>query len=349
MGGHSIPAGGHAVTFDPARCEPDAARRTCRVHGGTRWRRAIAALDRVGLSPAVMQSNADFSVGGTLSVNAHGWPAPFGPFGETVRSFRLMLADGTILDCSPAAHPDLFRAAIGGYGLLGVVLDAELDVVENALLAPTGEILPASAFAARLLRHVDGDPLLRMAYGRLSPARSAFLEEALLVTWRPAPTPAGGLPPAGSGGLVAGVSREVFRAQAGSEFWKGVRWDLERRLGGGGGAATRNTLMNEPVSGLAGRDRGRTDILHEYFVPPDRFAEFLAACREVIPPSGQDLLNVTLRHVEADRRSLLAYAPGGRRVAAVMLFAQPATAEADAAMRRMTEALVERVLAIGDT
>jgi FAD/FMN-containing dehydrogenase len=107
--------------------------------------------------------------------------------------------------------------------------------------------------------------------------------------------------------------------------------------------------MNEPVSGLAGRDRGRTDILHEYFVPPDRFAEFLAACREVIPPSGQDLLNVTLRHVEADRRSLLAYAPGGRRVAAVMLFVQPATAEADAAMRRMTEALVERVLAIGDT
>lgn len=32
-----------------------------------------------------------------------------------------------------------------------------------------------------------------------------------------------------------------------------------------------------------------------------------------------------------------------------MLFVQPATAEADAAMRRMTEALVERVLAIGDT
>ena len=49
------------------------------------------------------------------------------------------------------------------------------------------------------------------------------------------------------------------------------------------GIATRNSLMNEPVSNLASDDRSRTDILHEYFVPPERFPEFLEACREIIP------------------------------------------------------------------
>ena len=77
--------------------------------------------------------------------------------------------------------------------------------------------------------------------------------------------------------------------------------------------------MNYPVSVLAGTDAQRTDILHEYFVPPERFGDFLAACREIIPPSRQDLLNVTLRYVDADLASVLSFAPAPR-IAAVMLF-----------------------------
>ena len=50
-----------------------------------------------------------------------------------------------------------------------------------------------------------------------------------------------------------------------------------------------------------------------------------AACREIIPPSGQDLLNVTLRLVEADTTSVLSFAPAAR-IAAVMLFPQAMTA-----------------------
>jgi FAD/FMN-containing dehydrogenase len=112
------------------------------------------------------------------------------------------------------------------------------------------------------------------------------------------------------------------------------------------GVATRNTLMNEPVSNLAGRDQRRTDILHEYFVPPDRFNDFIAACQEIIPPSGVEFLNVTLRYVAADGESVLAFAPT-RRIAAVMSFSQEMQPQAEVAMRRMTEALIERVVAIG--
>jgi len=97
---------------------------------------------------------------------------------------------------------------------------------------------------------------------------------------------------------------------------------------------------------LAETNAQRTDILHEYFLPPDTFPAFLDACREVIPPSKQELLNVTLRFVAADPESVLAFAPTPR-ISAVMSFSHARTVAADAAMQQMTRALIERVLSIG--
>jgi FAD/FMN-containing dehydrogenase len=342
MGGQAIPRDGTAITFDNPACDIDTAGRRYRAHAGARWHEIIKALDKPGFSPAVMQSNHDFGLAGTLSVNAHGWPAPFGPFAETVRSFRLMLADGSIVNCSRGENAELFSLVAGGYGLYGIVLDAEVDMVENALLKGSQVTLPSREFGARFATAIT-DQAVRMAYGRLSISEDAFCEEALLITYRPAPLPKGGLPAASSGSFVQGVSQKIFRAQVGSERWKRNRWRLERRLPPG--EATRNTLMNEPVAGL-GRSRGMTDILHEYFVPPEKFAGFIDACRAVIPGAGPELLNVTLRWLEPDKTSVLAYAPEAR-IAAVMLFVQPTTKAGDDAQRQMTEKLIERVLALG--
>src|SRR5262245_37808091 len=343
MGGQSLPRDGLAITVNSGRCEADKSAKTFLADGGTRWRHVIAALDRIGFSPAVMQSNHDFGVAATFCVNAHGWPVPYGPFGTTVRSLRLMLADGTVVNCSRTENQELFQLAMGGYGLFGFILEVEADMVENRLLRPIQAAMSSKDFARAFTGAIDEDALVLMAYGRLSVARRGFLDQALLVTYRTTRS-TGSLPPAGSGGLVASVSREVYRAQIGSEAAKRARWFAETKLKPG--VATRNTLMNEPVANLAGRDRSRTDILQEYFVPPDRFNDFLAACREAIPPPGIEFLNVTLRYVAADSESVLAFAPT-RRIAAVMSFSQEMQPQAEVAMRHMTEALIERVVAIG--
>ena len=99
---------------------------------------------------------------------------------------------------------------------------------------------------------------------------------------------------------------------------KRARWYAETVAGPktSSGIASRNRLLNEPVANLAGRDRSRTDILHEYFLPAGR-ARAVPRWRadRIIPGSRQDLLNVTLRYVQADRTSVLAYAreDAGRR------------------------------------
>jgi FAD/FMN-containing dehydrogenase len=347
MGGQSLPRNGIAASFAAAAIEPDREKRIYRVSAGARWRDVIRVLDPIGFSPAVTQSNHDFSVGGTLSVNAHGWPVPFGPFGSTVRRFRMMLADGSVVTCSSTENPELFRLAVGGYGLFGIVIDAELAMAENSLLNPGAELMTADAFAPRFVARAN-DPSVRMLYGRLSMARAGFLREALLVAYAQAPQQPVRLPPPKNSSAFALVSREIFRAQIGSERGKRARWMAETRLMPkiGQVALTRNTLLNEPVAALADRDSSRTDILHEYFVPPDRLTDFLAACREIIPSHRPDLLNVTLRYVDADSSSVLTYAPQAR-IAAVMLFVQKRTAEADDDMRAMTVKLIDRTLAIG--
>ena len=51
MGGHAIPPGGHAVTFDNGLLETDVGNLIYRVHPGARWSQVITALDPQGMSP----------------------------------------------------------------------------------------------------------------------------------------------------------------------------------------------------------------------------------------------------------------------------------------------------------
>ena len=348
MGGQSLARDGTAVTFDTPWFEIDTANQLYRVSAGARWSEVIAKLDPLGFSPKVMQSNHDFGVASTFSVNAHGWPVPFGPFGSTVRALRLMLADGEVVECSREKNADLFALAMGGYGLFGIILDLDVEMARNLLLAPTATLMPAEDFADKFIAFAAKDPSVLMAYGRLSVARSGFFSDAVLTSYRAAsPQPA--TPPAAtSKGSLTWISNDLYRAQIGSELAKRARWAAETKLVPrvGSGLATRNSLMNEPVSNLINTSRTRTDILHEYFVAPERFREFLTACREVIPPAKTEFLNVTLRYIAADETSVMAHSRVPR-IAAVMSFSQEMTVDGEIDMLQTTERLIDRITDIG--
>ena len=340
MGGQSIPQDGTAITFDNGLVEPGDG--VYRAHAGARWRDVIAALDPVGLSPKVMQSNHDFGLASTFSVNAHGWPTQFGPMGSTVRSIRILLADGSHITASRSENPEIFAAAMGGYGLIGLITELEVEAAPNMLLEPIFDLLPAADFAAAFAAKVGTVP---MAYGRLNIDRAGFFQDAMLVSYDPVE---GDIPAAVESGLLSKISRSIFRAQLGNEWVKHRRWGIETGIGARlAGATSRSSLMNEPVITLDDRDPTRTDVLHEYFVAPDRFADFLTICRSIIPDSYQELLNITLRWVDQDTTSLLSYAPNGPRIASVLLFSQEMSARGEADMQWMTSRLIDAVQAIG--
>src|SRR6185295_17285694 len=105
-----------------------------------------------------------FSVGGSLSVNCHGWQPHQPPIASTVQSFRLMKADGAVARCSRTENAELFSLALGGYGLIGIILDTELSVVPNERYKPECFIVPSSGFSALFQKEVVDGTGVGMAY-----------------------------------------------------------------------------------------------------------------------------------------------------------------------------------------
>jgi FAD-linked oxidoreductase len=67
------------------------------------------------------------TVAGAFSTGTHGTGARFGGLATQLRGLELVLADGSVLSCSPSSHPDVFRAARVGLGALGVISTVTLQ------------------------------------------------------------------------------------------------------------------------------------------------------------------------------------------------------------------------------
>lgn len=67
------------------------------------------------------------TVGGAIACDIHGKNHHVeGCFSECVESFRMMLADGSVVECSRSENRELFLATCGGMGLTGIILQATL-------------------------------------------------------------------------------------------------------------------------------------------------------------------------------------------------------------------------------
>ncbi|HZZ29235.1 MAG TPA: FAD-binding oxidoreductase [Pirellulales bacterium] len=347
MGGHTIYPDGIVIDMLPFNhLELNAEQKILHAGAGARWSQIIPYLDAQGLSVAVMQSFNDFSVGGSISVNAHGWQAARPPIASTVEAFRLMTADGQIVRCSRSQNPELFKLALGGYGLFGIILDVDLHVVPNQRYRCESEVLPASKWAARFAEKIKNSPDIGMIYGRLCivPGDNSFLREAILTSFHAAPCKPDEIPalkPLNN----SDRRREIYRAQVGNLAAKQFRWDAEKTAGeiSAGVFYSRNQLLNEATTLFQEQNPDRVDILQEYFVPPDQLARFLDAMREIIPKYPADLLNVTLRDVEEDHDTILRYADKNM-VALVLAFNQLRTEAADQQTELMTQELIAAAL-----
>lgn len=77
------------------------------------------------------------TVGGAIASDVHGKNHHVdGSFGEHVVSITIMLADGSIETISPSVRPQWFWATVGGMGLTGVILRAQIMLlrVESSLV-----------------------------------------------------------------------------------------------------------------------------------------------------------------------------------------------------------------------
>jgi len=99
---------------------------------------------------AQKQTGADtFTLGGSLSSNVHGRGLAMKPLIANIESFTLINADGKSIRCSVDENNELFRVAIGGYGLFGLIDSVTLRLVPRQKLRRVVEIIHAGDLPKR--------------------------------------------------------------------------------------------------------------------------------------------------------------------------------------------------------
>lgn len=111
--------------------EIDAEARTARIGAGAQWGPVLAAAQEHDLAPLLGSSLTVGALGYTLG-GGFGWLGrKHGLAADEVRSFTVVLADGSVVTASDDSNPDLFWALRGGgHGSLGVVVGMEIGLVE---------------------------------------------------------------------------------------------------------------------------------------------------------------------------------------------------------------------------
>ena len=99
---------------------------------------------------AQKQTGADtFTLGGSLSSNVHGRGLAMKPLISNIESFTMVNADGKAVRCSRDENGELFRIAIGGYGLFGLIDSVTLRLVPRKKLRRVVEIIRSDDLTRR--------------------------------------------------------------------------------------------------------------------------------------------------------------------------------------------------------
>lgn len=108
----------------------DAERKVAYIQPGSTWQAVYEVLTPYGVTVAGGRSGGvgvgGFTTGGGNSFfsTSHGWAC------DNIRSFEIVLANGTVLNASIAENNDLWQAQKGGSGNFGLVTKFEMYVIE---------------------------------------------------------------------------------------------------------------------------------------------------------------------------------------------------------------------------
>jgi L-gulonolactone oxidase len=135
--------------------DPDA--RTATVQAGIRLEDLNVHLDRRGLALPNLGDIVYQTIAGATSTSTHGTgPLLTGLAGQIV-AMRLVLADGSAVDCSSTEESELFHCARVGLGALGIISTVTLGVVPAFNLAAVEEPMRVDDVLAAIDEHVDGN------------------------------------------------------------------------------------------------------------------------------------------------------------------------------------------------
>jgi len=361
MGGQSFIRGGIVLDMKGYNhVNVDVENKVVTVGSGATWEKIQQALDAEGLAVNAMQSINIFTVGGTLSVNAHGLGHQPGPVAPTVRSMRVMLPSGAVVNASPTENADLFSHVLGGYGLFGVILEVDIDVMENEVYEWNTEYIAHTDFNEHYKNNIDGNHDIGLTYSRMSVAPHSYMKEVAVHTFKKVDFKEE-IPELEPWGNTT-VNRFIINFSKTGSFGRWTRWMLEKYVEPSTHTCiSRNQAMSQRDVCYVSRNQEMydsmgylknklkdTDILNEYFIPRDKMDQFIDGLKEVVQTNDANLLNVTVRTIDKDEVTSLPYAKEDM-FAFVLYFNQKLNKEEAAILQKTTVDLIDLSTNLGGT
>jgi FAD/FMN-containing dehydrogenase len=313
-----------ALLIDTAAlCRPidlDSERGLVTVEAGIDWPRLVAYLLWAGAGQEdawgiiQKQTGADrLTIGGALSANIHGRGLRLRPIIADVESFELIDHTGALVTCSRTTNSELFALAIGGYGLFGVIARVTLRLarrhrLERRVCIASIDALP-DLFQTRI--H-DG-----FEYGDFQfatdPGSAEFLRSGVFACYRPVegdrpiPEHQHALSPDDWQRLLLLAHSDKSRAFAeyarfyvstdGQHYWSDTHQLAAYR---DGYHAALDRELHATVKG--------SEMISELYVPRAALPAFMTAVREQSRTHTVNIIYGTIRLIEQDDESVLAWA-----------------------------------------
>jgi FAD/FMN-containing dehydrogenase len=301
------------IAFDPEEG-------TVTVGAGIQWPKLISATIAMQQGAPVQwgirqkQTGADrLSLGGALAANVHGRGLRFRPLIDDLEAFVLVDAEGVLRRCSRSENAELFALAVGGYGLFGVVVQVTLRLAPRVKLRRDVEIIDLADLTAAFEDHIADGHLYGDFQFSTDPASDGYLRRGVFASYRP-------VDPATP---VTGDRREFNRedwlallhlghsdpAKA-FEVYSGhylatagqIYWSDSHQLG------TYIDDYHAELDRALGATAPASEMITEIYVPRDRLVDFMAAARRDFRRHEVEFIYGTIRLIERDRESFLAWA-----------------------------------------
>ena len=254
------------------------------------------------------QSGADaLTLGGALSANAHGRGLAMRPIVRDVESFTLATPAGEMVECSRACNAGLFKQAIGGYGLFGVIGSVKLRLMPRIRLRRVVMEMEISG----LMPAFEGRIRQGCLYGdwqyMIDPKSPDYLRKGIFSCYLPVDASSvmegGGLPE-----LSAEKWEELYRLaftdkgaayKAYSEYYLAtdgqLYWSDTHQL----------AVYLENYHGIL---ENASLMISELYVPRRTFVAFMDDARKIALDDRLDIIYGTVRLIERDDETFLAWA-----------------------------------------
>ena len=343
MGGQQFCSGGLLLDTRPLDrvLHVDEERGLVEVEAGIQWPALIDALADSSWTIRQKQTGADdLCIGGAVSANVHGRGLTYRPFIADIESLVVIGADGVSRTCSREENSELFRLVCGGYGLFGVIYSATLRLDRRRKVERVVRLAHADELEDLFAQRIDGGFLYGDFQFEIDPASPGFLQHGICSCYRPVndDTPLGG---------SAKLSPEDWNTLlhlAHTDKTRAYELYVAHYLSTSGQVylSDRHQLATY-VPGY--HWAGSSEMISELYVPRPLLADFLAAAARDMRALDADIVYGTVRLIERDDESFLAWArePWACTVLNLHVEHTPAGIESAAvAFRRLIDLALDR-------